>query len=111
MASSRLCSLTPVGRPPRCRRDRPDSQALAYTSKTPGKTQQFNYFVVNNNTENAFYLVDMPGMGYARVSRSPPSFTPPASVAPWPCRRSRVGLLGWREFGRWLGTPASSKTL
>lgn len=43
-------------------------QALAYTSKRPGKTQQFNYFMMNNNTENAFYLVDMPGMGYAKVS-------------------------------------------
>eukprot|EP00903_Cladosiphon_okamuranus_P009791 g9308.t1 len=42
-------------------------KALAFTSKTPGKTQQFNYFIMNNNTENAFYLVDMPGMGYAKV--------------------------------------------
>lgn len=42
-------------------------QALAFTSKRPGKTQQFNYFMMNNNTENAFYLVDMPGMGYAKV--------------------------------------------
>lgn len=44
-------------------------QALAFTSKTPGKTQQFNYFMMNNNTENAFYLVDMPGMGYAKVTK------------------------------------------
>ena len=43
-------------------------QALAFTSKGPGKTQQFNYFIMNNNTENAFYLVDMPGMGYAKAS-------------------------------------------
>ncbi|CAN0364716.1 unnamed protein product [Ascophyllum nodosum] len=42
-------------------------KALAYTSKTPGKTQQFNYFLMNGNTEHAFYLVDMPGMGYAKV--------------------------------------------
>ncbi|CAN0076461.1 unnamed protein product [Ectocarpus fasciculatus] len=42
-------------------------KALAFTSKRPGKTQQFNYFMMNNNTENAFYLVDMPGMGYAKV--------------------------------------------
>lgn len=34
---------------------------LAYVSKRPGKTQQFNYFVVNENTRNAFYLVDIPG--------------------------------------------------
>lgn len=44
------------------------AQALAFTSKRPGKTQQFNYFMMNNNTENAFYLVDMPGMGYAKVT-------------------------------------------
>ncbi|CBJ27669.1 YihA4, YihA/EngB-like GTPase [Ectocarpus siliculosus] len=42
-------------------------KALAFTSKRPGKTQQFNYFLMNNNTENAFYLVDLPGMGYAKV--------------------------------------------
>jgi GTP-binding protein len=41
---------------------------LAYVSKRPGKTQQFNYFLVNNRTRNAFYLVDIPGVGYARVS-------------------------------------------
>ncbi|CAM9284812.1 unnamed protein product [Ectocarpus sp. 12 AP-2014] len=42
-------------------------KALAFTSKRPGKTQQFNYFLMNNNTENSFYLVDLPGMGYAKV--------------------------------------------
>lgn len=38
---------------------------LAYTGKQPGKTRLVNYFVVND----AFYLVDLPGYGYARVSR------------------------------------------
>jgi|SRR5690606_636355 len=38
---------------------------LAKTSGTPGKTQTINHFLINN----AFYLVDLPGYGYARVSR------------------------------------------
>ncbi|WP_028566901.1 ribosome biogenesis GTP-binding protein YihA/YsxC [Salisaeta longa] len=38
---------------------------LAYTSKRPGKTQEFNYFLVNDR----FYMVDVPGYGYARVSK------------------------------------------
>ncbi len=38
---------------------------LARTSKTPGKTQQFNYYLINNR----FYLVDLPGFGYAKVSK------------------------------------------
>ncbi len=38
---------------------------LAYTSKTPGKTQQFNYFLVDGR----FYIVDLPGYGYAKVSK------------------------------------------
>ncbi|KAK4536933.1 hypothetical protein CDCA_CDCA10G2958 [Cyanidium caldarium] len=45
-------------------------RALAKISKTPGKTQQFNYFVANaRDRHNAFYLVDLPGVGYARVSK------------------------------------------
>ncbi len=39
---------------------------LAYTSKTPGKTQQLNYFLIDNQ----FYLVDLPGYGYAKAPRS-----------------------------------------
>lgn len=46
-------------------------KALAYTSKRPGKTQQFNYFEVNGSGDgkgkNCFYIVDMPGHGYAKV--------------------------------------------
>ena len=46
-------------------------RALAYTSKTPGKTQQFNYFLVNNQSKwdpaGKFHLVDLPGLGYAKV--------------------------------------------
>jgi len=38
---------------------------LAKTSSTPGKTRMLNYYLVNR----AFYFVDLPGYGYARVSR------------------------------------------
>jgi len=38
---------------------------LARTSSQPGKTQQLNYYRVNEE----IYLVDFPGYGYARVSK------------------------------------------
>lgn len=41
-------------------------KTLAKTSNTPGRTQQLNFF----NLGGALYLVDMPGYGYAKVSRS-----------------------------------------
>ncbi len=39
---------------------------LAKTSQTPGKTRLINYFLINND----FYFVDLPGYGYAKVSKS-----------------------------------------
>lgn len=39
---------------------------LARTSNTPGRTQQLNFF----NIGDVFHLVDMPGYGYAKVSKS-----------------------------------------
>lgn len=41
-------------------------KALARTSNTPGRTQEINFFTLAGE----FYLVDMPGYGYAKVSRS-----------------------------------------
>jgi GTP-binding protein len=41
-------------------------KSLAKTSSTPGKTQTINHFLVNNQ----WYLVDLPGYGYASVSKS-----------------------------------------
>lgn len=38
---------------------------LAKTSGTPGKTQLINHFKINEN----WFLVDLPGYGYARVSK------------------------------------------
>ncbi|HCC34694.1 MAG TPA: YihA family ribosome biogenesis GTP-binding protein [Ruminococcaceae bacterium] len=43
-----------------CRRN------IARTSKTPGKTRRIHYFLINDS----FYLVDLPGYGYAKVSHS-----------------------------------------
>ncbi|HEY1033243.1 MAG TPA: ribosome biogenesis GTP-binding protein YihA/YsxC [Flavipsychrobacter sp.] len=39
---------------------------LAKTSASPGKTQLINHFIVNDE----WYLVDLPGYGYAKVSQS-----------------------------------------
>jgi GTP-binding protein len=39
---------------------------LAKTSGNPGKTQHINHFVINYD----WYLVDLPGYGYAKVSRN-----------------------------------------
>lgn len=39
---------------------------LAKTSGRPGKTQLINHFIINKN----WHLVDLPGYGYARVSKS-----------------------------------------
>ena len=38
---------------------------LAKTSSTPGKTQSINYY----NVDNKYYIVDMPGYGYAKISQ------------------------------------------
>ena len=38
---------------------------IARVSKSPGKTQLINYFLVND----LWYLVDLPGYGYAKISK------------------------------------------
>lgn len=40
-------------------------KGLAKISGTPGKTQTINHFIINDN----WYLVDLPGYGYAKVSQ------------------------------------------
>lgn len=42
-----------------------DNQKLAKTSGRPGKTQLINHFKINDN----WFLVDLPGYGYAQVSK------------------------------------------
>jgi GTP-binding protein len=39
---------------------------LAKTSNTPGKTRELNYYLINEK----FYLVDLPGYGFAKVSKA-----------------------------------------
>ena len=41
-------------------------KGLARTSNTPGRTQSINFFLINNS----FYFVDLPGYGYAKVSKA-----------------------------------------
>ncbi|MDF3028616.1 MAG: GTP-binding protein engB [Fluviicola sp.] len=43
-----------------------DKKDMAKTSGRPGKTQLINHFLINNE----WYLVDLPGYGYAKASKS-----------------------------------------
>lgn len=43
-----------------------NNKSLAKTSVRPGKTQLINHFLINKQ----WYLVDLPGYGYARISKS-----------------------------------------
>lgn len=43
-----------------------NNKKLAMTSATPGKTQVVNHFLINRS----WYLVDLPGYGYAKMSKS-----------------------------------------
>jgi GTP-binding protein len=44
-----------------------DQKGLAKTSSKPGKTQLINHFSINNDQ---WYLVDLPGYGYAKTSKT-----------------------------------------
>ena len=41
-------------------------KSLALTSVSPGKTKNINHFIIND----AWYLVDLPGYGFAKVSKT-----------------------------------------
>jgi len=41
-------------------------KGLARTSNTPGRTQSINFFLINDS----FYFADLPGYGYAKVSKT-----------------------------------------
>ncbi len=43
-----------------------NNKKLALTSSRPGKTQLINHFLINDN----WYLVDLPGYGYAKISKT-----------------------------------------
>ncbi len=42
---------------------------LARTSNTPGRTQEVNFFFLGEKGVDGLYLSDLPGYGYAKVSR------------------------------------------
>ncbi len=42
------------------------NKKIAHTSVKPGKTQLINHFLINNS----WYVVDLPGYGYAKVSKT-----------------------------------------
>ncbi len=42
-----------------------ERKSLAKTSSNPGKTKLINHFLINNN----WYMVDLPGYGYAKISK------------------------------------------
>lgn len=44
-------------------------QKLAKTSATPGKTQLINHFEIISSGQAGWYIVDLPGYGYAKVSQ------------------------------------------
>jgi len=46
-----------------------NSKGLAKTSSFPGRTQQINIFLASASGGNKFYLIDLPGYGFAKASK------------------------------------------
>lgn len=90
-----------------------NQKKLAKTSGRPGKTQLINHFIINQQ----WYLVDLPGYGYARVSRSTKNIFQKFITAYFKQRKQLVCafvLIDIRhepqpidlEFMKWLGENA-----
>jgi GTP-binding protein len=47
-----------------------NKKELAKISSSPGKTQMINHFSVTSKNKQEWYLVDLPGYGFAKVSQS-----------------------------------------
>ena len=47
-----------------------NKRGLAKTSGTPGKTQLLNHFIITGTNKKPWYIVDLPGYGYATVAQS-----------------------------------------
>lgn len=47
-----------------------NKKELAKVSSSPGKTQLLNHFIISSNDKKDWYLVDLPGYGYAKRSQS-----------------------------------------
>lgn len=86
-------------------------KSLAKTSAKPGKTQLINHFLINDN----WHLVDLPGYGYAQVSKSTKKVFQKFITAYFEKRKQMVCafvLIDSRhkpqpidmEFMQWLGT-------
>jgi len=45
------------------------NKGLVKTSGQPGKTQQINFFLINEGSKDEKYFVDLPGYGYAKLSQ------------------------------------------
>jgi len=45
-------------------------KSIVKTSSTPGKTREINFFLAVNSEGKSIYFVDLPGVGYAKVSIS-----------------------------------------
>lgn len=43
---------------------------LVKVGRTPGKTKEINFFEVTSDLENKIYFVDLPGYGYAKLSKT-----------------------------------------
>jgi len=72
---------------------------FARTSKSPGRTQLINFFGLAENRR----LVDLPGYGYARVSRSARNHWRDLLEEYFQCRRSLVGAIIVVDSRRLLG--------
>lgn len=47
-----------------------NKKELAKVSRSPGKTQLINHFSITSGNRQEWYLVDLPGYGFAKVSQS-----------------------------------------
>jgi len=47
-----------------------NKKELAKISRSPGKTQLINHFSITSSDKKSWYLVDLPGYGFAKVSQS-----------------------------------------
>lgn len=65
VGKSSLLNALLLGVKPRAGSAPVDRKQLAHVSRTPGRTRTLNFYKV----DRAFYFVDLPGYGYAKVSR------------------------------------------
>ncbi len=89
-------------------------KSLAKVSRTPGKTQAMNFYKVEASGPRtpAFYVVDLPGYGFAKVSKSVRAEWGPMIAGYLTDRKELRGVvflvdargLGWQDRGalRWL---------